>query len=97
MNALAKAAGGKQSRRMSLVEAITNVAVGFLVAVLTQIIVFPLFGMQVSLSENLAIGVLFTTVSIGRSYVLRRVFEAIRVCGAETIATGHEARRYRPF
>ena len=97
MNALANAAGGKQSRRMSLVEAITNVAVGFLVALLTQIIVFPLFGLQVSLSENLAIGVLFTTVSIGRSYVLRRVFEAIRVRDAETIATGHEARRHRPF
>jgi predicted membrane protein len=33
----------KQSRRMSLVEAITNVVVGFGVALLTQIIVFPLF------------------------------------------------------
>ena len=97
MNALADAAGGKQSRRMSLVEAITNVVVGFCVALLTQIIVFPLFGLQVSLAENLAIGALFTTASIGRSYVLRRVFEAIRARDAETIAAGHEARRHRPF
>ena len=88
MNALAEAAGGKQSRRMSLVEAIANVAVGFGVAVLTQIIVFPLFGLQVSLAENLAIGGLFTTVSIGRSYVLRRVFEAIRACDAERLPPG---------
>jgi len=82
---------------MSLVEAIANVAVGFLVALLTQIIVFPLFGLQVSLGDNLAIGGLFTIASIVRSYMLRRVFEAIRAYGAETSATGHEARRHRPF
>ena len=74
---------------MSLIEAIANVAVGFAVAVLTQIIVFPLFGLQVSLGENLAIGGLFTLASIARSYVLRRVFEAIRARGAGTIAAGH--------
>jgi hypothetical protein len=33
-----------QSRRMSLVEAIANVVVGYGLAVLTQILVFPLFG-----------------------------------------------------
>ena len=50
----------KQTRRMSLIEAIANVVVGFAVALLTQIIVFPLFGLRVSLGENLAIGGLFT-------------------------------------
>ena len=82
---------------MSLVEAIANVAVGFLVALLTQIIVFPLFGLQVSLGDNLAIGGLFTIASITRAYTLRRLFEAIRARGAGAIATGHEARRHRPF
>ena len=38
----------KQSRLMSLVEAITNVLLGFGVALLTQIIVFPLFGLEVT-------------------------------------------------
>ena len=75
----------KQTRRMSLIEAIANVVVGFAVALLTQIIVFPLFGLQVSLGENLAIGGLFTLASIARSYVLRRVFEAIRTHRAETM------------
>jgi hypothetical protein len=64
---------------MSLIEAIANVAVGYAVAVLTQIVVFPVFGLNVSLSEILAISGLFTFVSICRSFVLRRVFEAIRV------------------
>jgi hypothetical protein len=86
-----------QSRRMSLVEAVANVVVGYAVAVLTQIIVFPLFGLQVSLVDNLAIGVAFTAISLARSFVLRRVFEAIRVRGARTITAGHGARRHRPW
>ena len=36
----------KQSRLMSLVEAVTNVAVGYGLAVVTQIIVFPWFGLE---------------------------------------------------
>jgi hypothetical protein len=49
------------------------------VAVLTQILVFPLFGIQATLGENLAIGCLFTIASVARSYALRRAFEAIRI------------------
>jgi uncharacterized protein (DUF2062 family) len=71
----------KQSRLMSMTEAVTNVVVGFGVAVLTQILVFPFFGLHVSLAENLAIGGMFTIASIGRSYLLRRLFEGIRVRG----------------
>ena len=91
------ASATKQTRRMSLIEAITNVAVGFLVALLTQLIVFPLFGLRVSLGNNLAIGGLFTVASVARSYALRRVFEAIRMYSTETTTAEHETRRHRPF
>jgi hypothetical protein len=43
--------------------------------------VFPLFGIRVTLSANLAIGAAFTIVSIVRSYVLRRLFERLRMRG----------------
>jgi hypothetical protein len=79
----------KQSRGISLVEAIANVAVGCAVAVLTQIIVFPLFALEVTLGENLAIGALFTGASICRSFVLRRLFAAIPIRSAAK--TGHAA------
>jgi len=69
----------KQSRRMSLVESLANVAVGFGVAVLTQIVVFPFFGLHVSLADNLVMGAVFTIVSIARSFTLRRVFEEFRM------------------
>jgi len=58
---------------MSAVEAAANVAVGYGVGIATQVAVFPLFGIAASLGDNLAIGGIFTVVSIVRSYVLRRV------------------------
>lgn len=73
----------KQSRSMSLVEAIANVAVGYCVAVVTQILIFPVFGLHTTLAENLKMGAVFTLVSIARSYVLRRLFEAIRTRGTK--------------
>ena len=69
----------KQSRLMSLVESLANVLVGYGVAVATQMAVFPLFGLAVTIAENLLIGLIFTAVSIVRSYALRRGFEALRV------------------
>lgn len=69
----------KQSRWMSLVEAVTNVLVGYGVAVAAQWAVFPLFSLHATLQENLLIGLIFTAVSLVRSYVLRRAFEAWRV------------------
>ena len=87
--------GGKQSRRMSLVEAIVNVVVGYGLAVLTQILVFPIFGLRTALPEHLAIGGVFTVVSLGRSYLLRRAFEAIRVRDEPTRTAGQSARRHR--
>jgi membrane protein implicated in regulation of membrane protease activity len=78
----------KQSRGMSLVESIANVAVGFGVAVLTLMAVLPLFGLHVPLASNLVIGAIFTLVSIIRSYLLRRVFEEIRERSERRIAVG---------
>ena len=69
----------KQSRLMSLVESLANVLVGYGVAVATQMAVFPLFGLAVTVTENLLMGLIFTAVSIVRSYALRRGFEALRV------------------
>jgi hypothetical protein len=63
-----------QSRIGSLFEAGLNIAVGYGVAVLTQIVVLPVvLGVTVPLSKNLLIGAIFTVVSLIRQYALRRV------------------------
>jgi hypothetical protein len=68
----------KQSRVMSLVESVANVFVGYGVAVVTQILIFPNFGLHTTLAQNLKMGAVFTVVSIARSFALRRLFEAMR-------------------
>ena len=73
-----------QSRSMSLMESVANVLVGYIVAVATQILLFPLFGLRATLSANLMIGLIFTGVSLVRSYLLRRAFEARRVRQAKS-------------
>jgi len=69
----------RQSRAMSLVEAAANVIVGYGVAVVAQILIFPVFGLQATLAQNLKMGAAFTLISIARSFVLRRMFERLRV------------------
>ena len=71
----------KQSRTMSLAEAVANVAVGYGVAVVTQILIFPMFELHSTLAQNLKIGALFTAISLVRSFTLRRLFEAMRLRG----------------
>lgn len=63
-----------QSRMFSFIESITNVLIGYSISVLAQIIIFPIFEINVSIESNLKIGLFFTIVSIIRSYVLRRIF-----------------------
>lgn len=65
-----------QSKTGSFIEACANVAIGYFVALLSQIIIFPLFGIQVPLTTNLGIGAWFTVISLVRSYILRRWFNA---------------------
>ena len=67
-----------QSRAMSLIEAVTNVVVGYMLAVTSQIVVFPWFGLHPSLGENLALGGVFVGISLLRNYALRRLFERCR-------------------
>lgn len=67
-----------QSRRMSLVEAVANVAIGYLVSLAANAIILPLFGFRASLGDLMLISVAFTAVSIARTYVVRRLFERLR-------------------
>lgn len=59
----------QQTRLGSLIEALMNIAVGYGVAVLSQIAIFPIFGIRVPLSTNLWIGAWFTVISLVRSYI----------------------------
>lgn len=63
-----------QSKLQSLWESFINILIGYLVALASQLLVFPLFDINVSFSDNLLIGLYFTIISLARSYIIRRYF-----------------------
>ncbi|QQA42002.1 hypothetical protein [Pelagovum pacificum] len=71
-----------QQRRMSLVEAIANVVIGYGVALATQFAVFPLVGIEAQHRQMVLTGLAFTAVSLVRSYALRRLFDRCTAKGA---------------
>ena len=68
-----------QSKRGSFAESVIGTGVGFMISLVAQLIVFPLYGINIKLSENLQILIIFTLISIARQYVLRRVFNNITI------------------
>ncbi len=66
-----------QSRKMSAIEACVNVGFGFVIAVGSQYVIFPWFGLYAPFGDHVMIGLFFTVVSLARSYVLRRLFNRV--------------------
>ena len=66
-----------QSKKMSAVESLSNIAIGMTIAYITQVIVFPIFGIHVPPGSHIGIVLIFTAVSFIRSFCFRRVFNWI--------------------
>ena len=65
-----------QSKKQSLVETITSVFVGWVIGVILNMLVLPLFDYDVSLTDGVLISIIFTAVSVIRSYIIRRWFNS---------------------
>ena len=68
-----------QTKKMSLIETLSSVVIGYIIALVSQLIIFPVFNIEVSLTDNLLIGLFFTVVSIIRGYYVRRFFNWIKI------------------
>ncbi|ATI15721.1 hypothetical protein [Bordetella phage vB_BbrM_PHB04] len=68
-----------QSRKGSLVEALANTAIGWGINLTANLLVLPLFGFPVTLPQAIGIGVIFTVISVVRSYCVRRAFNSAPV------------------
>lgn len=66
-----------QSRKGSAVEACINMLVGLIVSMVANTIVFPRFGFHPSLLDNIGITLIYTAISLIRSYCLRRAFNLL--------------------
>ena len=65
----------RQTKLGSFYESLINVAIGFGINFIANLVILPLFGFDITLTDNLYIGLLYTVVSVARSYVVRRWFD----------------------
>jgi hypothetical protein len=74
-----------------LLEAVLNASIGYVLALITQWVAYPLFGIRTPLTTDLAIAAIFTLVSLARSYLLRRTFECMGALsiGGSRQSAGH--------
>ena len=67
-----------QTRTGSLIEAAANIAVGFSINWVANMLILPLYGFHIRGGQAFSMGLLFTIISLVRSYVLRRYFNNLR-------------------
>lgn len=77
-----------QSKKHSFMESMTNTVIGYVVAVASQLAIFPMFDIHIEIQDNLLIGVWFTAISLTRGYLVRRWF-ARRTDEDEPPPAGH--------
>ena len=66
-----------QSRLSSFYEACMNIAIGFTINFFANLVLIPYFlGVEVPLAANWWMGCAYTAISLVRSYVIRRWFNA---------------------
>ena len=63
-----------QSRLGSFIESMMNIVVGFSINYMANLCIFPMFGMHISLANNFYMGLIYTAISVVRSYAIRRWF-----------------------
>jgi hypothetical protein len=66
-----------QSKRNSLIESVTNTVVGLVTSFVIQLIIYPALNIPVTIGQNIIITAVFFIASIGRGYIIRRVFNRI--------------------
>ena len=68
-----------QTRIQSMIETGANVAIGYVIALLSQIAIFPLFGIHASIGTNIQIGAWFTVISIVHGRIDRSEIKSMLV------------------
>ena len=64
--------------KRDILESIIDVGSGFILAILIQLLIFPLFGLHPTILDSIGIALIFTVVSIIRSAFWRNFFRKIK-------------------
>ena len=63
-----------QTKFQSFIESLVNILIGYFTAISSQMLIFPMFNINIPIQDNLLIGLYFTGISLIRSYIVRRYF-----------------------
>lgn len=64
-----------QTRGMSFIESWANIFVGYGINITANYLILPAFGFQsLTLKKNITIGIIYTAISLARTYCIRRWF-----------------------
>lgn len=64
----------KQSKTQSIIESIINISIGYVVSLVSQLVIFPVFDIHIKFIDNIYISLWFTAISLTRLYLVRRFF-----------------------
>jgi len=67
-----------QTKRMSIIESVSNTLIGLLTSFIIQLIIYPTLDIKVSIGQNVIITFVFFIASIVRGYLVRRFFTKIK-------------------
>ena len=65
-----------QTKKQSAIESLTSTTIGIIIGIVLNLTILPIFGYPVSLSDSLLISIIFTAISVIRSYTVRRIFDS---------------------
>jgi len=63
-----------QNKKQSFIESVIQMLIGLITSFIIQVILYPLMGIPVTLSQNIIITLVFMVVSVLRGYLIRRYF-----------------------
>jgi len=69
--------GIMQTNKQTLIESFANTLSGYIINIGIQFIIWPIFGISISLGENMLIGLVFLFISVFRNFVVRRIFSRL--------------------
>lgn len=68
-----------QSKRGSIIEAVINTFIGFLITCAVAPLIYGSVGVSMSITKLTAVNLLFTLVSVLRNYIIRRIFNRTNI------------------
>jgi hypothetical protein len=68
-----------QNRKMSFIESIASVTLGYILTVLIQYLIYPVFGINIPVKEAFAISLLIVLIAFVKNFAVRRFFNSLHV------------------